>query len=104
MERIRLNKQEKQVFRMITKGSTTCPCTYPESAFYVAVRTLELKGLVKGAYIEGGAVEDTAITPLGYLYLTENPSLRNPINWGVVSSMSTITLLLSIVAIAILIR
>ena len=54
MERIRLGKDEKKVLRMVAVGRGVCPSEYPSHAFNASVRSLEQKGLVKGAYEEGG--------------------------------------------------
>jgi len=80
MERIRLSKNEKEVLRLVSLGDI-CPDTYPKHTFALCVRSLERKGLVKGAFIEGGDVEGARLTRNGRDYLIENPGLRNPIDW-----------------------
>lgn len=45
------------------------------------VRSLERKGLVKGAYIGSGDVEAAGLTLEEQQLLAENPNLRNPIDW-----------------------
>lgn len=82
MERITLSRNEKEVLRMIAGGQGICPAEYPLHAFNAAVRSLAGKGLVQGAYEEGGNVADSMMTQVGRQYLAENPNLRNPINWG----------------------
>lgn len=80
MEKIRLSKNEKKVLRLVASGSR-CPATFPAHIYCDCVRSLECKGLVKGAYVEGGAVEAAWLTLDGDCYLIENPKLRNPIEW-----------------------
>ena len=70
MERIHLNKDEKTVLRMIAGGITVCPA--------LCVRSLERKGLVKVAYIEGGDSEDIVLTDYGRKLLRNNPKLYHP--------------------------
>ncbi len=80
MEKIHLTRQEKEVLRLIGSGCIR-PSTYPLHLFVSSVRTLELKGLVKGAWQEDGRLEDARLTAYGREYLALNPLLRNPIDW-----------------------
>lgn len=80
MEKIHLTRREKEVLRLICSGCC-CPSAYPLHLFVSSVRTLETKGLVKGAWIEGGRLEDARLTAYGREYLALNPLLRNPIDW-----------------------
>lgn len=80
MEKIRLSKNEKKVLRLVASGSR-CPATFPAHIYCGCVRSLECKGLVKGVYAEGGAVEAARLMPQGRTLLAENPKLRNPIDW-----------------------
>ena len=80
MERIKLSKDEKKVLLLVASGGD-CPDSFPAHVFARCVRTLELRGLVKGAYVEGGGVEAARLTSDGRVFLAENPKLRNPINW-----------------------
>lgn len=80
MERIKLTKEEKKVLLLISTGYD-CPDSFPAYIFTGCVRSLERKGLVKGAYVEGGGVEAARLTSDGRVFLAENPKLRNPINW-----------------------
>lgn len=92
MERIKLSKNEKAVLRMVAGGQGTCPADYPLHIFNAAVRSLDRKGLVHGVYEDDGNVADSRLTQDGRMYMAENPNLRNPINWGVVLSVITITI------------
>ncbi len=80
MEEIRLSKNEKKVLRLIVSGND-CPDTFPMHIFVGCIRSLERKGLVKGAYTEGGGVEAARLTSEGRCLLAENPKLSNRINW-----------------------
>lgn len=82
MERIKLSGSEKAVLRMVAGGQGVCPSEYPSHTFNAAVHALDRKGLVRGAYVEGGGVEDARLTQYGRLYTAENPNLRNPVNWS----------------------
>lgn len=86
MERVYLSKDEKVVLRMLVY-TNHCTPSFPQHTFCGCVRTLEQKGLVKGAWVEGGGLEDAYITSFGKEYMAFNPSLRNPINWGVVGTI-----------------
>ena len=81
MERIHLTKDEKIVFRLISQREE-CPDGFPPHIFSRCVRSLERKGLVKGAYVSGGGVIDARLSPDGEIYLAENPKLTNPIDWN----------------------
>lgn len=98
MERIRLSKSEKQVLRMIASGLHQCPAEYPSHTFNKAVRMLKCKELVNAHSLEGGSIIGARITDYGMQYMAEYPHLLNPINWGVVASISSIvaTILTSI--------
>lgn len=80
MERIRLSRQEKTVLRMLA-NRCGCPDTYPRHVFVSAVGSLEQKGLARGAWTEGHALEDVRITRQGMVYLSQNPTLQNPVDW-----------------------
>lgn len=87
MDRIRLTKAEKNVYRMIANGQGVCPAEYPSHTFNSAVRSLHRHELVQGSFAEGGGVIDSRLTPLGRQYLAENPRLANPIDWGKVGAI-----------------
>ena len=80
MERTKLTTEEKKVMLLVASGGD-CPDSFPAHVFAGCVRSLERKGLVKGAYVEGGGVEAARLTSDGRVFLAENPKLRNPINW-----------------------
>lgn len=99
MERIRLNKSEKQVLLMVAEGQGTCPAEFPQHIFNACARSLQNKGLVQGAYQAGGGVEDTRMTQYGRQYLAENPRLINPVEWSKWATLiAAISAVVSIVA------
>lgn len=80
MEGIKLSKDEKKVLLLVASGGD-CPDSFPAHIFAGCVRTLELIGWVKGAYVEGGGVEAARLTSQGRTSLAENPKLKNPLDW-----------------------
>lgn len=91
MERIHLTKDEKIVFRLISQGEE-CPNGFPFHTFSRCVRSLERKGLVKGEYESGGGVIDVRLSPDGAIYLAENPSLSNPVDWKWITTTSIVAI------------
>ncbi|MDE5703824.1 MAG: hypothetical protein K2H70_03255 [Bacteroidales bacterium] len=83
MERIKLTKDEKRVLRLV-ENETDCPETYPAHVYVGCILSLERKGLIKGAYTEGGMVMDARLTNFGKGYVFANPKLRNPLPWGAI--------------------
>ena len=99
MERIKLSKSEKKVLRMVAGGQCVCPVEYPSHTFNAAVRSLDGKGLVRGAYEEGGNVADVMMTQNGRQYMAENPNLRNPVNWGMIATLiAAVSAIVSVIA------
>ena len=96
MEGIKLSKDEKKVL-IIASAGEDCPVTFPIHIFNGCIRSLERKGLVKAAYLEGGGVEAVRLTPEGRLFLAENPTLKNPIDWVRIIEFA-IPLIISIIA------
>lgn len=77
MERIKLTKREKRVLRTLSRQSFAALSEFDAAA----IRSLDSQGLVQGAFIEGGGVEDAKLTNYGKEYLADNPKLWNPIDW-----------------------
>lgn len=96
MEKIRLSKNEKKVFRMVMNGIKECPSHFPMHKFIPSLRTLEGKGLVKVTWVSGDIPWSFAPTNKGRSYISENPNLTNPINWEVVGII--ISAIISIIA------
>lgn len=90
MEKIRLSKTEKRMMLMLSEYGAEALHDFSAFEASIAVRSLQYKGLAKGAFIEGGLLESATISALGRSYLRQNPSLRNPINWGKVSAIASI--------------
>lgn len=86
MERIYLSKQEKELLENLCQNKSHSLSAIEE---YFATKTLEEKGFVKGAYAEGGNVEDIRLLSRGKVYFQNNPKLRNPINWAKVSAITS---------------
>ncbi len=86
MERIKLSKREKQVLRILCQQGYDGLSEFDDAA----VRSLDALGLVKGAYLESGGVEDAKLTTMGKEYLRGNPHLYNPVNWAMVSAIVAI--------------
>ena len=98
MERIRLNKSEKEVLRLLNNGCG-CPETYSRNVFVSCVDKLEMKGLAKGAWSEGHKLEDARITLKGKAYISENPNLRNPVDWAMIATLiAAFSALVSLIA------
>lgn len=89
MERIRLTRNEKVVLRLTAMGKQ-CPAEYAVTKYNAAVRLLEGKALVKAVWAEESENPLLVrITENGLAYITENPTLRNPINWAAISAIGT---------------
>ena len=87
MERIKLSKSEKEVLRIVAEFNGSKPSTYPEHTFNAAAYSLQQKGLVKAKFLTTGAVCSIYLTDLGKHYLCENPMLKNPIDWKIITGV-----------------
>lgn len=99
MERIKLTRNEKAVLRLTAMGKGK-PTDYPTTRYNAAVRARESQALVKAVWAEETESPIfVRITENGTAYLTENPSLRNPVNWVAVTAVCTfLALVIAIVA------
>ncbi|MCD8282055.1 MAG: hypothetical protein LUC22_02240 [Prevotella sp.] len=86
MKRIFLTEGEKKVLRML-QHNEDCGKLFHSYAFIEAVDTLQEKGFVRGAFVEGHTLEDLHLLNKGKAYLEEYPSLRNPIDWKWIISL-----------------
>ena len=86
MRRIHLSRHEKEVLRLVASGVGSCPAAYPLHRFTSAVNALEGYGLIDAIKEEGGGIVDAVLTMEGRLYIAENPSLRNPVDWKIVKN------------------
>lgn len=96
MERIRLTKREKRVLRTLSQQGFDAMSKFD----IAAVRSLDNQGLVRGAYVEGGGVEDARLTNYGKAYIADNPKLRNPVNWKDITAIALTGWLLCIILLA----
>lgn len=82
MERKRLSHEARSVmFALRTHNIGTCPETMLQSAFNAGARELQSMGLAICHEEEGGNVEIVRLTDAGKLYISQNPDLRNPVDW-----------------------
>lgn len=98
MERIRLSKTEKKVLFMLSAGLTDGQTAVKSDEYVLAIRSLHDKGLAHGAFVEGSGVESARLTEKGRLYLYDNPSLSNPVDWNKVAAVSGIIAAIAAVA------
>lgn len=99
MQRIRLTRNEKRVLRLLS-ADLWCPDTMPYHKFAEGCIGLECKGLAKCAWASVHKLVDAIITTEGKVYIAENPSLRNPVDWklAITTAITTGTLIVSIAA------
>lgn len=99
MERIRLSKSAKQVFRLTDKGIVQCPDYITQSDFNNGARELQSCNLAYCHEEENGNVEVMRISEYGKRYIAFNPSLSNPVDWKWVIT-TTIAIIAAISAFA----
>lgn len=89
MERIRLTKEEKVLFRRFSRKDISIPEGMSEGAFNYAATGLEDKELI---YTEWKltTLSHAGLTPKGSAYLSLNPGLRNPFPWDIIMKAATI--------------
>lgn len=79
--RIRLSKDAKFVLRLLNNGQCTCPKAIPFAVFNDGAHELESNHLAICHEEEDGNVEIARLTDVGKLYISQNPDLRNPVDW-----------------------
>lgn len=94
MEKIRLTKAEKAVFREIAKTPITKPEQKDESCI-CALHVLKQKGFVDCSMLKH-AVMKAELTSYGFAYLRANPELRNPIPWDKITTIATFIAVLAL--------
>lgn len=77
MRRVYLTKEEKVILRCLY-NEIDIPLSQTEE--YVATKSLEEKGFVRGAYLAGNEVQASYLLPLGESYISKYPKLSNPLN------------------------
>ena len=97
MERIKLTKNENNTLRGLLLGKAIPHEGVSKTSWNSALRSLQRKGLVRAAFIEGGSPEDAKLTTKGKDYLREFPSLRNPIRLEISSVTFIIAAIVSII-------
>ncbi len=90
MQRVKLSKNEKSVLRLLSNGANSCPPSFPKDKFNDGAEDLEARRFAKCGRIEGGDVEHIRITQRGRQYISDYPTLRNPLNWGLIISILTL--------------
>lgn len=90
MERIKLSKAEKKVMLLVAAKLTRRQTAVKSDEYILSIHSLHDKGLVRGAFVEGGDVEAVRLTDKGRLYLYENPNLSNPTDWSKISAIAGI--------------
>lgn len=99
--RIHLTRHEREFYHRLNRYGGECIEDYPVHEVAHVVRSLEQKGLVRGAYTEGGGVEGVRLTAAGRSYIRGNPRLLNPVSWQMVAAAAALAMLVATIAIAI---
>lgn len=82
MKRIHLSKPEKRLLQGIsTFGFEAYVKSNPRGPYRTPLRLLEGKDLVNVVRAEDGEVVDARVSGFGMDYISDNPTLRNPVNW-----------------------
>lgn len=87
MEKIRLSRNEKKVFRMALNGIKECPSDYPSHKFVAALKILEEKGFMKVTWVSGDIPWTFTPTKKGRAYISLNPNLTNPVDWAAITGV-----------------
>lgn len=103
MERIKLSKNEKEVFWLAMNNKQLPPLGMPYEVYFACIFSLHQKGLVNARF-DCNKIASMHRTQLGEAYLTLNPSLKNPVDWlriaelvfmGVTAIATTLALFIS---------
>jgi hypothetical protein len=90
-----LTNDEKKVLKHLATSDTgTCPCGMSPYVFTGCVLSLANRKFVWYSAEEGGVVVEAQLTRRGRAYIKENPHLRNPVDWGFISFVASITALI----------
>ncbi len=89
MERVKLSKHAKRVFRLLDKGVGHRPADMNPREYNLGALELERLGFAK-CYQNTGCddVSMAHFVKKGRLYMADNPTLRNPINWTIVGAIA----------------
>ncbi len=79
--------------RLLNNRQYTCPKATPFAVFNDGAHELESNHLAICFEEEGGNVEIARLTDAGKLYISQNPDLRNPVDWKwvITTIIATIT-------------
>lgn len=99
MERITLTDGAKALLRALGDDASHFGADMLQ-ARESAVLELKRKGLVRCARAEGGVIEAVRLTRYGICYLRDNPSLKNPPDWGRRAAWLSALSLLATIALA----
>lgn len=80
MTRVPLTRDERRVLRLALSGAG-CPATFPRHVYTACVDSLERKGLLAVAWVEGHTPVLVRVSDYGRSYIAMNPRLRNPVDW-----------------------
>ncbi|PNE28544.1 hypothetical protein BHU09_06450 [Tannerella sp. oral taxon 808] len=90
MERVKLSKHAKRVFRLLDKGVGHRPADMNPREYNLGALELAAFGFAK-CYRSNTGCDDVSMAHLlkrGRLYMAGNPTLRNPINWAIVGAIA----------------
>lgn len=90
MRQYTLSSDEKKTLLGLAIDRCYPPDGISKAVWLNALRSLRNEGLARVAFIEGGGVEDAAITEEGRNYIEANPTMKNPVNWGKVAAIAAI--------------
>lgn len=81
MQRIKLSKDEKRLFRNILSEVSYWPSELTAERLAEAVSSLEDKRLIRVAWESGHVPCAAEVTERGNAYFLNNPKLTNPVDW-----------------------
>lgn len=88
MNKIKLSKSEKKVFLKAMAGKELPPAGMHHDIYLAAVVTLHQKGLVDAKF-NYDEVLSISPTLYGQAYFAVNPHLYNPVDWQLITAIST---------------
>lgn len=99
MDRVKLSRDAKAVFRLLHSKIYTCPKSIPQQRFNLGALELHRKGLAHIHQEDGGDVLIARLSEEGKTYILSNPNLLNPIDWKwviptILTAITAITTLL----------
>ncbi len=99
MERIKLGKNAKAVLRLADHDICQRALAMNPAEYNTGALELQRGGLAVCHQEAGGNVELIQLTDFGWLYISLNPALRNPVDWAKLAAiLAGISALVSILA------